>query len=378
MIRLLLISRSLGPGGAEAQLAELVKHIDKSRFEVTVVTYYSGGRHFERVQALPNVRLVSMDKKGRWDLLGFFLRLRKVFRETRPQIVCAYSGANEMAFLYGKLFRAKTVLSIRSSFMNPDKYDWLHNLFQKMGRYLSHHCSLTISNSQAGKEEYAKVGYCADKIIVIRNGFDSNLYRAERTLGSGLRTEWGASADTIVIGQIGRIDPMKDHPTFLRAAAVLAKERENVRFVCVGGRGEESYRAELEALANELGLQNRLVWAGVQTNMPAVYNAFDISTTTSAFGEGVPNALGEAMCCEVPTVTTDVGDAAYLRGDEKWVVPIADVEGIVAKWRTLLAMTPQEREEIGKASRQRILAEFTPEQLTQKTEKVYVELVSGK
>ena len=376
MVRVLFISRSLGPGGAEAQLAELVKHLDKSKFEVTVVTFYPGGRHFERVQSIPSVRLFSMDKKGRWDMFGFFMRLRKLFREVRPQIVCAYSGANEAVFLMGKLFRAKTVLSIRSSFMNPDKYDWLHALLQNMGRYLSHHCSLVISNSQAGKDEYAKVGYCGEKITVIRNGFDIDLYRPDRSLGSALRAEWGVSSDQILIGQIGRIDPMKDHPTFLRAAAIFAKERVDVRFVCIGGRGSDAYRVELETMAKELDLQDRLVWAGVQNDMPTVYNALDINTISSAFGEGVPNALGEAMCCEVPCVTTDVGDAAYLRSDPRWVVPIGDVEGIVARWRILLAMKPEERVEIGKASRVRILSECTPEKLTEQTESAFLNLVA--
>lgn len=377
MIRVLFISRTLGPGGAEAQLAELVSKLDKSKFEVSVVAFYPGGRHFERVKATPNVRLLSMDKKGRWDLLAFFWRLSKVFREIRPHIVCAYSGANEAAFLMGKLFGAKTVLSIRSSFMNPEKYDWLHAFLQNIGRFLSRRCSIVISNSQAGKDEYTKAGYCGEKIIVIRNGFDADLYRPDRALGRALRTEWGVAQEEILIGQIGRIDPMKDHPTFLRAAAMFAKERPDVRFVCIGGRGEDAYRVELETMAKELGLQERLTWAGVQNDMPSAYNALDINTVSSAFGEGVPNALGEAMCCEIPCVTTDVGDAAYLRDDPRWVVSVGDAEGIVARWRILLAMSPQERADIGRASRAHICLECTPEKLTKQTETVFLNLMTN-
>jgi glycosyltransferase involved in cell wall biosynthesis len=110
--------------------------------------------------------------------------------------------------------------------------------------------------------------------------------------------------------------------------------------------------------------------------MPAVYNAFDISSVTSAFGEGVPNALGEAMCCEIPSVTTDVGDAAYLRSDPEWVVPVGDAEGVAARWRVLLAMSPEERAEIGKASRARIISECTPEKLAQLTEEAFLRLMT--
>ncbi len=375
MIRILFLTRSLEAGGAEAQLVELVENIDKSRFEVSVVTFYAGGKHFERVRAIPGVRLFSTDKKGRWDIASFFLRLYRVFRETRPQIACAYNGANVITFLYGKLFHAKTALAILNSLMNPENSDWLDVLQQRLTRYFSYRCSLVISNSQAGKDEYVRQGYCAENIAVIRNGFNPDFYHRERELGEALRAEWGVAPQHILIGVVGRLDPRKDHAMFLRAASLLVKERESVRFVCVGGRGALAYTKRMKALAIELGLRDCLIWAEERKDMLAVYNALDISALPS-FTEGIPNVLGEAMCCEVPTVTTMAGDAAYLRGDPEWVVPIGDAEGMAACWRTLLAMSPEERAEVGKASRLRILAEFTAAQFAYKTGTVCESLMS--
>ncbi len=374
MIRVLFISRSLEAGGAEAKLLELVRHIDKSKFEVTVVTFYSGGKHFKTVQELPSVRLVSMNKRGRWDLLGFSTRLSRVFREVRPQIVCAFNGANEVSFLFGKRFHAKIVLSISTTYTSEVKRDWLFYLLRRLSRYFSYRSSLVIAISQQSKSSYVQAGYCERNIAVMHSGFDVRTYYPNRSLGKELRQHWGVSPEMILIGHIGRLDPRKDHPIFLRAAARLSKECDDLRFVCVGGRGGETYRVELEALANALGLQNRLIWAGEQSNMPAVYNALDISTITS-FVEGGPRVLGEAMCCEVPTVTTDVGDAAYLLGDARWVVPVGDVEGIAERWRTLLEMSVEERQAVGKAARERILAEFSTEQYTAKMEAALESLV---
>lgn len=376
MIRLLFLTRSLEAGGAEAQLAELVEHLDKSRFEVAVVTFYAGGRHWGRIQAIPGVRLYSLDKKGRWDVLGFLRRLHRVFKETRPQIACAYNNANAITFFFGKLFHAKTALAILNSVMNPETSDWLDALLQRLGRYLSYRCSLIISNSQSGKDAYVRRGYCAEKITVIRNGFNTNFYHRERGLGEALRAEWGVEPNHVLIGMIGRLDPRKDHATFLRAASLLAKEEGRARFVCVGGRGAQTYATRMKELALELGLQDRLIWADERNDMLAVYNALDISALSS-FTEGVPNVLGEAMCCEVPCVTTTAGDAAYVRNDPRWVVPAGDVAGMAACWRSLIAMSPQERAEIGRASREHILAEFTAEGFARKTEAVFESLAGG-
>ena len=145
--------------------------------------------------------------------------------------------------------------------------------------------------------------------------------------------------------------------------------------LCVGGRGAPDYRAYLEVLVSEAGLQDKFIWAGVQSDMPAVYNALDISAVTS-FTEGGPNTLGEAMCCEVPTVTTDVGDAASMRGDPRWVVAVGDAEGMAERWRTLLVMSSEARAEIGRASRQHILSYYTSVQLTRRMEAVFESLLS--
>ncbi len=75
MIRLFFLIRSLETGGAERQFIELVKHLDQQRFQVTVATFYDGGAlrpYWERVKGMT---LVSLGKRGRWDVFGFLLRL---------------------------------------------------------------------------------------------------------------------------------------------------------------------------------------------------------------------------------------------------------------------------------------------------------------
>jgi glycosyltransferase involved in cell wall biosynthesis len=122
---------------------------------------------------------------------------------------------------------------------------------------------------------------------------------------------------------VGRLDPMKDHSVFLEAAAVLANTRKETRFVCIGS-GRLEYQTKLQTLAKHLGLGDRLLWLGTREDMPAVWNALDIAVSSSSYGEGLSNAIGEAMASGVPCAVTDVGDSAWIVGDTGEVVPPKD------------------------------------------------------
>src|SRR5262249_33434665 len=142
----------------------------------------------------------------------------------------------------------------------------------------------------------------------------------DRAAGGARRAAWGLGEDAFVVGMVARLDPMKDHAGFIAAAAAFAQQHADARFVCVGD-GPPAYRRDLATMADARGLGERLVWAGEVNDLRAVYNAFDVATLPSAFGEGFPNAVGEAMACGVPVVATDVGDIRLMLGDSGEVVP---------------------------------------------------------
>src|SRR6185437_6829745 len=125
-----------------------------------------------------------------------------------------------------------------------------------------------------------------------------------------------------LVGLVGRIDPMKNHATFLQAAALLAARGDRLRFVCVGG-GNSGFAQGIKALATRLGLDPRLVWAGPRNDMAAVYSALDIAVSSSC-GEGFSNVIAEAMACGRPCVVTDVGDSARIVGECGAVVAPGD------------------------------------------------------
>ncbi len=169
-----------------------------------------------------------------------------------------------------------------------------------------------------------------------------------------------------VIGRVGRLDPMKDYDTFLAAAAHLGRERSDVRFVIVGD-GPARYRHRLEQRAEELGIAGRVQWCGAQQEMPAVFNAFHVATSSSsAFGEGFPNVLGEALACGVPCVTTDVGDSAAVLGGLGPVVPPGDPGRLASAWTESLSAA---RDTLGARLRSRIEHEFSVATMVDRTER---------
>ncbi|GAC1464413.1 MAG: glycosyltransferase [Chloroflexota bacterium] len=367
-IRILFLIRSLVNHGAERQLVELVKNLDKNWFVVTVVTFYDGGALSPEVQDLEGVSLLSLHKMSRWDLLCF-LRLLPIALRTRPHIVHGYmGGANEICFLLGKLVRARVVWGLRASDIDTSRYDYarIAAVVGHIGRRMAPLVDLMIVNSVAGKRYFASIGYPTNRMRVIPNGIDTARYHPDRALGEPIRAEWGVLPHETLVGVVGRLDPVKDHPTFLRAAAYLAGRHEHMRFVCVGG-GPESYARELRDLATELGLTDRLIWAGSRTDMLEVYNALDCAISSSV-SEGFPNVIGEAMASGVPCVVTDVGDSAMIVGASDQVVASGDPVDLARACEAVIGLAPPEWEALSMRSRARIVEEFGVQRLVEATQ----------
>jgi glycosyltransferase involved in cell wall biosynthesis len=259
----------------------------------------------------------------------------------------------------------RIIWGIRGSNTPSDRYGWLGSILSQLERLLSSFTDLMVVNSHTGKADYVNQGFASDKMVVISNGIDTERFGPDSEAGAKVRSEWGISENTILIGLVGRLSPMKDHHTFLKAATLLSKEREDVRFVCVGV-GEENYAKELYQLTDDLGIAEKIIWAGGRSDMPAVFNALNIACSSSSDGEGFPNVVGEAMACGVPCVVTDVGDSAWIVGDKGVVVPPKNPEALKTAIKELIDknnLDDYNRQEI----RQLIVEQFSVRQLVLKT-----------
>jgi glycosyltransferase involved in cell wall biosynthesis len=374
-VGLLFVIRSLDYGGAERQLITLVKGLDKSRFAVSVLTFYDGGGLRAEIERLDGVRLLSLEKRGRWDWPRCLRRFDRVIRELKPQIVHGYmDSANELGLLARGRTNARVVWGLRNSKSDASGSDWVSSWSYRTGAWLSRFADLIIVNSYAGKAVYAAHGYAKDRMLVIHNGIDTQRFRPDLAARRAMRREWGVGENESLIGLVARLDPMKDHPNLLEAAALLSKQRDDVRFICVGN-GPAAYKHELQSLAGDLGLRDRLHWTHASNDMVAVHNALDLAGSVSNGGEGFSNATGEAMACGTPCVVTDVGDSASIVGNSEQVVPPGDPQSLTAAWQRILNLQPVRRAMLSQASRERIKQEFSLQQLVNKTESALLGLL---
>ena len=254
--------------------------------------------------------------------------------------------------------------------MDLSRYDWASRACYRFERALAPRADLIIANSKAGKSHAVKNGFPASKTIVIRNGIDLVRFQPDRTVGLSLRRTWRIPEGTPLVGLIGRIDPMKDHRTFIRAVGWIRKAGRDVRFVCVGRTKEPEFQ-RIEGLARELGVDAALTWAGEQSDMSAVYNSLDL-LCLSSISESFPNVVCEAMACGIPCVVTDVGDSADIVGQTGRVVPPRDPRALAD---AVMGMLDEQRSLPDASLRRRIAGHFSVDQLIYETEHVLLELL---
>jgi glycosyltransferase involved in cell wall biosynthesis len=379
--RILFIIPSLVAHGAERQLCELVRHMDPERFEVHVAVFYdpgecTGGDLTPELTALPHVRLHSLHKhRGAAGYLAALPRLLGLAIRIDPALIHGYLDGNLAALAAALVLRKRLVWGIRSTNAAPSSLGGLARRVFRTSLWLSRYVDLVIFNSQAGRLSHQTMGLRARRQMVIPNGFDTARFRPDPEAGARQREAWGLSPEAPLIGIVGRLDPVKDHPTFLRAAARLAGSRTDLRFVCVGA-GPSEYADRLQDQARTLGIAERILWPGNCDSMCAAYNALSLLLLTSR-DEGFPNVIGEAMACGVPCVATRVGDAALLIGDTGSITEVGDDAALAQAALRLLDEAGPQRQARARAVETRIRDTFSIQSLARTTEDALAGLLQG-
>ncbi len=365
-MKILFLIQSLARGGAERQVSLLARELRARGHEVAVAVFYPGGV-FERDLVGAGVDVVSLEKRGRWDLIGFMSRLCRVLRHQWPDVLYTVMPVANLVGLVGRRLvpGPRLVWSARSAQLNLSDYDLLSRLTYWLEAKLSWQPNLVVVNSRAGRDLRVRQGFSATNLAVIPNGIDTKAFAPDSEGRAVLRRLWNYSETDIVVGLSARFDPVKGHETFLRAAAMAGGDNSRLRFLCVGGAVSDRQRT-LQAMAHTLGIGDRVTWVEPRDDMRAVYNAMDIVTSAS-YGEGFANVIGEAMACAVPCVVTDVGDSGWIVEDTGEVVPPREPSALAAAWCRIAAMSREARTVLGARARTRIEREFSVAALVDNT-----------
>lgn len=357
-------------------LFKLLSSLDR-RFSSLVVSMTDAGTLGPSIEA-HGVQVVTLGmRRGRPSIRGLWA-LSRLLRKERPQILQTWLyHADLLGLVAGKLSGVPAIAwNVRCSNMDMRDYRSLSGWTVRMLASLSAWPGLVIVNSETGRQVHERLGYRPRRWAVIPNGFDLEQFAPDPGARQKLRLELGLPGDALLIGMVARYDPMKDHATFLQAARLLLRTTTEAQFVLVGLYMGHSNK-ELNRMIESLDVADHVHLLGERNDVPAILAALDLATLSSAYGEGFPNVVGEAMACGIPCVVTDVGDSALLVGDTGKVVPPRNPEALANAWAELIDMGPDGRRRLGEAARQRIKEHFDLNTIVKRYERCYDELVSA-
>jgi len=360
-INVVLSIRSLDIGGAEHQFIELVKNIDKNKFDVLVCTMY-GGVQENIIKNVPNIKYVNLKKNGRYDFVRFYKNYKKVLKDFSPDVIYSFLGEMNLFSYWCKPKQTKIIWGFRASNMDLKKYGKVPQIMFWLQKKLSKKVDKIIANSYASIEFHKKEGFFMDNAIVIHNGIDTYRFQKSEDKREKFRKKYSLKETDIVIGIVARIDYMKGYTIFAKAVKKLMEKYGNIKVFAVGD-GDKEIKKECEKILGKFNM-NRFIWLGNQKNVENIYSGLDV-VSSSSFGEGFSNSIAEAMSCEIPCVVTDVGDSKIIVGNTGIVVEPNNVEQL---YQGLEIIIKKDYKELGKKARKRIEENFSIEKMVEKTE----------
>lgn len=371
-MNILFMIRSLEAGGAERQMLTLANRLASQGNKVAIAVYYSGG---SLEPLLENVMLIDLEKKGRWHLAGFFFHLLRKATRFKPALVNSYMPETNLVSIFLKPFLGCPVVwGIRASNMISGKYGLVSKTALYAEALLSRFADHIIVNSHAGYHVCIKRGFPESKMSVIHNGINTSVYSpTEGDTDNRFRETFTIGPDDILVGMVARLDPMKDHLNFFKAIKKVQNYCSGVFFICVGS-GTNPYRSFLEEQIQALGIEDSVVLAGHISDMSTVYNALDILCSSSRYGEGFSNAIGEAMACGIPCVATNVGDAGEVIGSTGIIVSPGNADELAQGLMDMISLYRKGKIDHNKI-RKRVVETFSVDTLTEETTRIYKSLI---
>ena len=358
--RITHVITGLETGGAEMMLLKLIRE-SRDRIDHSVISLRGVGPVGERL-VTEGVPVRALDLAGPRDALLVLPRLAVALKRSQPDLVQGWMYHGNLAASLGSLFSGNpwpTAWSIRCTIGNfRDELSATRSIFSATWA-LSRHPRAIIYNSAEARREHERAGYPANAGSVIPNGFDLVRFTPDSAVRAAERARIGVAKDQILIGLVARLHLMKDPGNFVAAADQIAREFPQTVFL-IAGRGMPSLCEQVPALQPlAVALGPRLILLPEIAEVTPLLNALDIFALTSSYGEGFPNALGEAMAMALPAIATDVGDSAAVLGDFGLVVPPRQSAATAGAMRLLLEMNCSDRNSLGQKARARVIEHYS-------------------
>jgi glycosyltransferase involved in cell wall biosynthesis len=357
-MRVLHVITALGVGGAERMLLKLLgaRALGRCRQEVIAMLPGPMGASMRATGA----QVHELNFLGGVPLIGGSVGLVQAARKFDPDVVQGwlYHGNLGAALARRSLHRrVPLVWGIRQSLASLEGENWFARVGIALNKMGSAHPDRLLFNSRTSLAQHSAFGFLTERADYLPNGFDTTNFRPDLQARARWRAAWNIDDDTVVYGMFARFHPSKDHASFLAAAARVRAERPASRFV-LAGTGVDIDNPALARAVQEAGLVNHVHLIGERHDVAGVLPALDVYVSSSIAIEAFSNSVGEAMCCGLPTIVTNVGDSPLVVANTGRVVPPADPDALTAAMVSMHDLGRSGRAELGAQARRRVVSEF--------------------
>lgn len=361
------IIQSLGRGGCEKMLLDILPLLKKKAWNNVIITLQSGG-DLEPSFRDANITVTTINLKHFFDIPAFF-RLRSTLRTLRPTLIATYLLR---ADIIGRLFlpcvTSAPVIPYLVTTYNHPRYR-IARFFEWITRPFVRHY---FANSRVIKEYYEEhLGIKKGKIHAIESGVDTKIF--QNAEGSGVRKELNIPSDALIVTCVANLAPNKGQQFLLAAFDEAFQKRQDVFLLLVGeGDEKEHLLSQREALASK----KQILFLGRRGDVPNILAASDMFVLPTLF-EGMSIAILEAMASGKAIITTDIPENKPLIPDNRFgrLVPPQSISELATEL-TRLERDTTLRLALGKAAQERSQEHFSLEAQVTKLSTAYHTLIA--
>jgi glycosyltransferase involved in cell wall biosynthesis len=366
-LRVTAVIGQLTTGGAEGQMYETWRRLDRARFQPSVVCLSGDGEPYGSLLEEAGVPVRYLQRRGHFDSRRI-LALRRALREWRSEVVYGFllDGSAYAAVAAALCGNRPLVTS------NRQMHFQRKGLRQRLDAWALNRGRAVVVNSKRVME-FTRLRHRVpvERMVVLYNGVDTDRFAEGNR--AAVRAELGLEYQAILVGTAGSLTEKKDHALLLETARALRERFPEVRYAIAG---DGPLRVALSEACREAGLDGTIHLLGTRGDVPDLLAALDVFVLSSR-QEGFPNVVLEAMAAGKAILTTDAGGVRemLLQGDSGVIVPPGDPAAFAEALAVLLADPPRRRA-LGNAARKRV-RQFRMERMVSSTEAL-LERVAGR
>lgn len=346
-MKIIHIITGLNIGGAEKMLERLLLYnldIDN----ITIISLSDIGKIGINLEK-KGFKIYCLDvKKNITSLILAVIKMIRLIRNIKPNLIQTWLYHANLLGSIASLFstRAPVIWNLRGCDIPQGALSQTFMIVKLLSllSYLLPYKIICCGNSV--KEAHITMGYSQKKMVIIENGYNFQHLKRNEDLRKKTRKDLHILDHEIIIGSVGRFDVLKDYESFVRAASLVDKKIENIRFMIIG-RDININNSKLNFMINDNNMLDKIILIDEQDSLEAYYSSMDVFCLHS-ISEGFPNVLAEAMSYELPCVSTDAGDAKVMLMGGEFICNIKDFDSLANGLIKICSLTSKKRYEIGR------------------------------